>query len=186
MNKKLLLIFSVLVVIFGLSAAAYAMPVSNPVSIDESFNSAPTDGTAYTKSGENYTWNAVATSVFGNTKGSVKVNLSNPALSMTDNVGRNFLQFPDGLGGYDRDVNMSFDAGVVYGFDQKEVDWYMIFTSTDGNELFRLHFQNGGGEAYKSAYLITDGISQKTSYSFTNQQFPILTPAQHQKLSQRH
>ena len=171
MNKKLLLLLSCFALLFGFSSFAYAAPAANPVSINESFNTAATDGTVYAKSGENYMWNAIATDVFGNTKGSVKVNLSTPALSLTDNAGREFLQFPNGIGGYDRDVNISFNAGVVYGFDQKEVDWYMVFTSTDGSELFRLHFRNGGGEAYKSASLITNGTSQKTDYTFTNQKF---------------
>lgn len=162
----------------ALTAQAAQASASNPIDISENFDTAsPTGEEVYTGRGQDYTWNILATRDFGYESGNAYVQIpddNKTAVSLTannDNNGkkRAILAIPKGAGGIDRDIDITLDADVCAGFSQAVKAWDLVFSSSDGTEMFSLEFRNGGGAIV--AALSAGGTVQDTNYSFTAKSF---------------
>ncbi len=139
-TKKLLSILTALTITAS-AFAGFAIPASaddtpSNAAGDGSINISETfDGENGAVSGEGYTWDAVVGTDWGG---------SNKGISLTANKDKTILTVANGMGGQQKDISMSFDAGTVKGFGQAAATWEMIFKSTDDKELFKLRFVSGG------------------------------------------
>ena len=174
MKTKLLSVAAAVIAAAAAISGAQAAGISRPISVTEDFNTALVDGTPYTPRGSGYEWNVIATDFFGTKGGGGSVSLDTHAISLSANAGRDILTITQGAGGFDRDVEVTFGAGVSYGFQQTAEKWYMTFTSTDDKELFKLRFQNGGNTAQVTSLIVGDTLLD-TDYTFTNAAFTTVT-----------
>ncbi|MCC8160469.1 MAG: hypothetical protein LIO53_04020, partial [Oscillospiraceae bacterium] len=129
----------------------------NSISISEDFEDDPEDG-------EGYAWNVTTTTDWGATNG---------VISLTANSGNDILTFSQGVGSKSKDIKMSFNLGTIKGFGQSEATWEMIFTTTDGTEMFKVRLVSGGWA--RTASLVVGDEVQATSYSFTDSAYTAIS-----------
>jgi lysophospholipase L1-like esterase len=135
---------------------------NNSINISETFDTAPTNGTGYV-------WDVTTTSYWGGATVTSSTALSNPALSLSDNVNKTILAIANGAGGNQKDIQINFDASIIKTFGQTPCRWYLTFKSTDDSEMFKIEFLNGGVDGAYSAfsYLVVGDDEEKTNYSYT-------------------
>lgn len=183
MNKKIIS-FAAAIALSVTAAALHtyaedtAAVSSNAIDISENFDTAsPTGKVVYTGDSKDYTWNILATQDFGYATSNAYVAIpaaNKTAVSLTQNSDNNgtantILTIPNGAGGVDKDIDITFDAGVCYGFSQAAKTWELIFSSSDGTEMFSLQLRNGG-DAIAAALAVGDNV-QSTDYAFTAKEF---------------
>ena len=142
--------------------AATKTPVTpgqnNSINISENFDSDVVNG-------EGYTWDVETTNIFGNKgSGAADTVLTGNALSLSDNANKNILTFNQGVGGTQKDIEFTFDAGTVKGFGQANVTWEMVFKSTDGIEMFKIRFVSGNWS--RTVSLVVGDKVQTTNYAY--------------------
>ena len=147
----------------GFAIPASAESANNSVAINETFDSGVTTG-------EGYVWDVATTANWNGGTGEAgkQGTLSTSAVSLSDNKDKQILTFANGIGGPQKDVEISFDAGSGRGFGQAACEWYITFKSTDNTELFKLQLQSGGW-AFSSSLIVGDN-KQLTNYTFAETQ----------------
>lgn len=136
---------------------------NNSINISENFDSDVVNA-------EEYTWDVETTNIFGNKgSGAADTVLTGNALSLSDNANKNILTFNQGVGGTQKDIEFTFDAGTVKGFGQANVTWEMVFKSTDGIEMFKIRFVSGNWS--RTVSLVVGDKVQATNYVYADEKF---------------
>jgi len=126
-------------------------PIDKNIILSETFDSAPV-------SSDKYTWADVdmtlpATTISG-------------GISLTANKEKQLITFADGIGGAKENIDITFATGVVKSFGQEKATWHLVFKDTEGTELFKLKFTNGGWAV--TAGLVVGDNEQTTNYVYAD------------------